>query len=81
LKINDPKNSTSNSYKKQLGACEADFDMKISMENFRPIVPDTYDVQVGLASNKTGAKVAVFHLSSKSRKLTYLIAADPTSKY
>lgn len=81
LKINDPKNATSNSYKKDLGSTDKEFNMKISMENFRPIVPDTYTMQVGLATGRTGAKVAVFYLSSNLRKLTYLIAADPTSKY
>lgn len=79
LKINDPKNSTSNSYKKQLGSCDKNFNVKVSMESFRGVVPDTYDVHVAHAIGKAG-KVLVFYLSSTTRKLTYLIAADTTSK-
>jgi hypothetical protein len=81
LKINDPKNPTSNSYKKDLGQTDKDFDMKISMDSFRAVVPDSYEVQVAVATGRTGVKVAVFFLSSTTRKLTYLIAADPSSKY
>lgn len=80
LKINDPKNSTSNTYKKQLGASDETFNVKVSMESFRGVVPDTYDVQIGHAIAKGNNKVLVFHLSSTTRKLTYLIAADTTSK-
>lgn len=80
LKINDPKNTTSNSYKKQLGSSEKTFNVKVSMESFRSVVADTYDVQIAHALGKGGNKVLVFHLSSTTRKLTYLIAADTTSK-
>jgi hypothetical protein len=80
LKINDPKNNTSNTYKKALGDCNETFTMRMSIDNFRPIVPDTYDVQVGIATSRTGNRIPVFHFSSTSRKLTYLIAANPDSK-
>lgn len=80
LKINDPKNTTSNSYKKELGACDVSFSMKMTIDNFRPIVADTYTVQIAHALGRGGNKVAVFHFASTTRKLTYLIAADSTSK-
>lgn len=80
LKINDPKNSTSNTYKKELDSCDKQFNVKVSMESFRGVVPDTYDVKIAHALGKGGNKVLVFHLSSTTRKLTYLIAADTTSK-
>lgn len=79
LKINDPKNTTSNSYKRSLGTSDKTFNVKMSIDNFRPIVPDTYDVQIGMAKGR-GGSVLVFHFSSTNRKLTYLIAADPSSK-
>lgn len=80
LKINDPKNTTSNSYKKELGTTDQQFLARMTIDNFRAIVADTYDVQVGNAVGKGGHKVPVFHFTSTTRKLTYLIAADNTSK-
>jgi hypothetical protein len=80
MKINDPKNTTSNTYKKIVGTCDRSFAMKMSVDNFRSIVPDSYEVQIGIATGRGGARVPVFTFNSTSRKLTYLIAADPTSK-
>jgi hypothetical protein len=79
LCINDPKNASSNNYKRVLGECEGTFDVKMAITNFN-VVPDTYDVQVAYAVGKSGNKAPVFYLSSTTRKLTYLIAADATSK-
>jgi len=80
MKINDPKNTTSNTYRKVVGTCDKSFAMKMSADTFRSIVPDSYEVQVGIAIGRGGARVPVFTFNSTSRKLTYLIAADPTSK-
>jgi hypothetical protein len=80
MKINDPKNTTSNTYRKVVGTCDKSFAMKMSADTFRAIVPDSYEVQVGIAIGRGGARVPVFTFNSTSRKLTYLIAADPTSK-
>lgn len=79
LCINDPKNSSSNNFSQDLGACDLDFDVRMGIDNFK-VVADSYDVQIAHAVGKSGAKALVFFLSSTTRGLTYLIAADTTSK-
>lgn len=78
LSINDPKNSTSHSYKKPLGDATASFNVKMAIDSFK-VVADEYNVRVAHAVAKTG-KVLVFFFESTSSDLTYLIAADSTSK-
>lgn len=78
LSINDPKNSTSHSYKKPLGDSDASFNVKMAIDSFK-VVADEYNVRVAHAVAKTG-KVLVFFFESTSSDLTYLIAADSTSK-
>lgn len=80
LVIDDPKNPASNSYSKVLGDSDDQFVMRVTIDNVRPIVDDTYDVVVGTVSPSNGAKVPVFHFSSTNRSLKYLIAADKSSK-
>jgi len=78
LSINDPKNSTSHSYKKPLGDATSSFNVKMAIDSFK-VVADEYNVRVAHAVAKTG-KVMVFFFESTSSDLTYLIAADSTSK-
>lgn len=78
LSINDPKNSTSHSYKKPLGESSVSFNVKMAIDSFK-VVADEYTVRVAHAVAKTG-KVVVFFFESTSSDLTYLIAADSTSK-
>lgn len=78
LSINDPKNSTSHSYKKPLGDSSVSFNVKMAIDSFK-VVADEYNVRVAHAVAKTG-KVLVFFFESTSSDLTYLIAADSTSK-
>jgi hypothetical protein len=78
MTINDPKNTTSHSYKKPLGDAEASFNVKMAIDSFK-VVPDEYTVRVANAVAKAG-KVVVFFFESTSSDLTYLIAADATSK-
>lgn len=78
LSINDPKNSTSHSYKKPLGDADVSFNVKMAIDSFK-VVPDEYNVRVAHAVAKTG-KVLVFFFEATGSDLTYLIAADSSSK-
>lgn len=78
LSINDPKNSTSHSYKKPLGDSDVSFNVKMAIDSFK-VVAVEYNVRVAHAVAKTG-KVLVFFFESTTSDLTYLIAADSTSK-
>lgn len=78
LSVNDPKNPTSHSYKKVLGSSELSFDVKMAIDSFK-VVPDTYTVHIAYAVAKAG-KVLVFFFESTNRDLTYLVAADASSK-
>jgi hypothetical protein len=78
LSINDPKNTTSHSYKKPLGEATESFNVKMAIDSFK-VVADEYNVRVAHAVAKTG-KVLVFFFESTTSDLTYLIAADSTSK-
>jgi hypothetical protein len=75
LSINDPKNSTSHSYTKSLGDADISFSVKMSIDSFK-VVPDEYTVRIA----QTTSKVLVFIFESTSSDLTYLIAADSSSK-
>lgn len=78
LLVNDPKNKSSNSFKKVLGTSQQKFDVKMSVDALK-VVSDTYDVDIAQAIGKAG-KVLIFFLTSTTKKLNYLIAADATSK-
>lgn len=78
LSLNDPKNPTAHSYKKILGDSSLNFDVKMPVDTFK-VVPEEYTVNIANAIGRAG-KVLVFFLSCKNRDLTYLIAADATSR-
>jgi hypothetical protein len=78
LSVNDPKNGTSNSMRQVLGSSEHAFNMKMSIDSFK-VVPGEYTVRVANALSKAG-KVLVFFFESTNSDLTYLIAADSSSK-
>lgn len=73
LVVGDPKLSSGNSYKKALGECELDMDVRLAFENFK-IIPDDYTIDVC----KT-AKVKLIHVKSKNKKLEYVFALDAAS--
>lgn len=79
LSVNDPKNNTSHSMRKVLGECETPFNVKMSIDSFK-VVPDSYKIRVSQVATKSGVKVCVFVFESTTRDVTYLIAADQTSK-
>lgn len=74
--ISDPKNPIANSYSKQVGESDETFSFRVSIDNIRPIVDDTYEVTIGYVTTKTGTKVPVFKFNSVSKTLKYLIAAE-----
>jgi hypothetical protein len=78
LSINDPKNNTSHSFRKVVGTSDLTFNAKMSIDSFK-VVPDSYKVRIANAIAKSG-KVLVFFFESTTRSLTYLIAADTSSK-
>jgi len=78
LSVNDPKNSTAHGYTQSLGDSEVSFDAKMATDTFK-VGPGDYKVNVSYAVAKAG-KVLVFFLESTTSDLTYLIAADTTSK-
>jgi len=78
LSVNDPKNSTAHSLTQPLGESDMSFDVKMAIDTFK-IVPGDYTVHVSYAIAKAG-KVLVFFFESTTSELTYLIAADATSK-
>lgn len=78
LTISDPKNSTSHSYKKTLGPCEQTFNVKMAVDSFKPTA-DEYTVSITQIVSKT--KVLAFFFECTTRSLTYLIAADASSKF
>jgi len=78
LTLNDPKNSTSHSYRKILGPSDMNFDVKMPMDSFK-FVPDNYTVNISNAIGR-GGKVLVFFFESCNRDLTYLVAADTNSR-
>jgi hypothetical protein len=78
LSVNDPKNGTSHSMRQVLGSSEQSFNMKMSIDSFK-VVPGEYTVRVANALSKAG-KVLVFFFESTTSDLTYLIAADSSSK-
>lgn len=79
LLVNDPKNKTSNTFTKPLDSTDLKFDVKMSVDALK-VLSDTYDVDIAHAVSKSGAKVLIFFLTSTTKKLTYLIAADAASK-
>lgn len=78
LTINDPKNSTAHNIKLPLGDSDKVFNVKMNIDSFK-VVPDDYTVRVAHAVAKSG-KVLVFFFECLNRDVTYLIAADTTSK-
>lgn len=78
LTLNDPKNSTSHSYKKVLGSSDISFDVKMAVDSFK-VVPEEYTVNIANAIGR-GGKVVVFYLECQKRDLTYLVAAEASSR-
>ena len=70
LKVGDPANAASNSYKKVIGTADVDFDARLKVENLK-VIPDTYEVSLG--------RKKAMRLKSTSRDLVYFLAMEPSS--
>jgi hypothetical protein len=73
LVVGDPKTSSSNSYKKNLGDCDVDMDARLAFDNFK-VIPDDYTIDVC-----STPKVKLIHVKSKTKKLEYVFALDAQS--
>jgi len=78
LILNDPRNPTSHSFRKKLGVSDMSFDVKLSIDSFK-VIPKTYKVHIANAIGR-GGKVLVFFFECEGCDLTYLIAADASSR-
>jgi hypothetical protein len=79
LFVNDPKNSTAHSFTQPLGDSDKSFDVKMMIDLFK-IVPGEYKVHVSHMASQSRGPVLVFFFESTTSDLTYLVAADSTSK-
>lgn len=70
MRIGDRKNSTSNSFNKEIGSHDEEFDCVMASENFK-LIPDEYHVTI--------ARKNFFHFKNKQRDLNYWIAAEPVT--
>jgi len=70
LTVGDPTNPNSNSYTKDLGSADIEFDARLKIENLK-VISDTYEVSLG--------RKKAMRLKSSSRDLVYFLAMEPTS--
>jgi hypothetical protein len=70
LKVGDPNNQSSNSFKKTIAGAAPVFDCRLKTENLK-VLADSYTVSLG--------RKRAMSLVSKSRQLTYYLAMDPSS--
>lgn len=70
LIVGDKKNDTANTFRKNLGESDKDFECIIATDNFK-VIPDAYEIAI------SSKKICEF--KSQSRNLSYLIAAEPDS--
>lgn len=66
----DPKNPSTNSYRKSLGGTDLTFDCRLSISNFK-VINDDYVVSI--------SKKKFMNFKSNTRELSYFIAAEPES--
>lgn len=71
LNVGDVKNSTSNSYRKEIGTSDLEFQCYMGVDNFK-IAPDSYTV--------TLSKKKAFLFKHETKPIEYLIAMEPTSE-
>jgi hypothetical protein len=70
LKVGDPNNQSSNSFKKTIAGEAPVFDCRLKTENLK-VISDNYTVSLG--------RKRAMSLVSKGRDLTYYLALDPSS--
>lgn len=70
LVIGDPKTSSSNSYRKNLGETDLEFDCRIGIDNFK-VMTDEYTVSL--------SKKRFMHMKSNTRDVQYWLALEPES--
>jgi hypothetical protein len=68
--VGDPKTKSSNSYKKQIGESEHEFDVQIGVEMIK-VIPENYTVAL--------SKKKFIHFRNDERGLKYWLAAGPQS--
>lgn len=70
LSVGDPKTPASNSYKKQVGEFDEEFNMMLAVGNLK-VIPEAYEVVL--------SKKKLVHFRNNERGLMYWLAAEPTS--
>jgi hypothetical protein len=70
LVVSDPKNPSGNSYSKNLPECDRDFDIQLSLDNFKVISAD-YDVHIN--------EKKFIYMKHTSKELGYWFAVSPDS--
>lgn len=71
LNVGDIKNSTANSYRKEIGETDLEFQCYMGVDNFK-IAPDAYTVTI--------SKKKAFLFKHETKPIEYLIAMEPTSE-
>lgn len=71
LRVGDFKTPSTNGYRRELGACDKNFDFRIPIETMK-IVPDSYTVEL--------SEQKFVHFQNNNRDLQYWLAVDPTSR-
>lgn len=74
LKIGDKKNATANSFNREIGKCEDDFQCDLATENFK-MMPNDYKVTIAKKPS-----LACEFKSTSGKQMTYILAVEPTSK-
>jgi hypothetical protein len=74
LKIGDKKNATANSFNRDIGKCEDDFQCDLATENFK-MMPNDYKVTIAKEPS-----MACEFKSTAGKQMVYILAVEPTSK-
>lgn len=70
ITVSDPKNNTSNSYRKQIGEFDEEFNVMLGIENLK-VIPDNYNCSI--------SKKKFLHLHNADLSRKYWIACSPQS--
>jgi hypothetical protein len=70
LSVGDPKTPASNSYKKQIGTFDKNFNVQLAVGNLK-VIPDAYEVVL--------SQKKFVHFRNVERQLFYWLAAEPKS--
>lgn len=70
LRVGDPANANSNSYSREIGTADVDFDCRLKIENLK-VLSDNYEVRLG--------RKKAISFRNVNHELVYFIAMDPSS--